>query len=179
MLLPYLRHFGDGTRRVQAVSVRRQAAALEVVAAHGYAVQCRVTTEDPANRFIPDHGRLTHYRSASGMGIRLDGASAYGGAVITPYYDSLLVKVTAWGNTFPHACQRMDRALREFRIDGLGDDPFDLLGDHGARRGPLGGVPERRHVGEQVRVLHGGGDPLRMGRGGHPVRHPAADDPLG
>ena len=64
---------------------------------HGYALQCRVTTEDPSNRFVPDYGRIQTYRSPAGFGIRLDGASAYGGAVITPYYDSLLVKVTAWG----------------------------------------------------------------------------------
>ncbi|MEO7145664.1 MAG: biotin carboxylase N-terminal domain-containing protein, partial [Bryobacteraceae bacterium] len=86
---------------------------------HGFALQCRVTTEDPANNFVPDYGKIHTYRSPAGFGIRLDGASAYGGAVITPYYDSLLVKVTAWGREFPHACQRMDRALREFRIRGV------------------------------------------------------------
>ncbi len=86
---------------------------------HGFALQCRVTTEDPANNFVPDYGKIHTYRSPAGFGIRLDGASAYGGAVITPFYDSLLVKVTAWGREFPHACQRMDRALREFRIRGV------------------------------------------------------------
>jgi pyruvate carboxylase len=86
---------------------------------HGTALQCRVTTEDPANNFVPDYGRIRTYRSPAGFGIRLDGASAYGGAVISPYYDSLLVKVTAWGQNFPQACQRMDRALREFRIRGV------------------------------------------------------------
>ncbi len=86
---------------------------------HGFALQCRVTTEDPTNGFMPDYGKIHTYRSPAGFGIRLDGASAYGGAVITPYYDSLLVKVTAWGNTFAVACQRMDRALREFRIRGV------------------------------------------------------------
>ncbi len=86
---------------------------------HGFALQCRVTTEDPSNRFVPDYGRIQTYRSPAGFGIRLDGASAYGGAVITPYYDSLLVKVTAWGRYFEQACQRMDRALREFRIRGV------------------------------------------------------------
>ncbi len=86
---------------------------------HGYAMQCRVTTEDPANGFVPDYGKIHTYRSPAGFGIRLDGASAYGGAVITPYYDSLLVKVTAWGREFRHACQRMDRCLREFRIRGV------------------------------------------------------------
>jgi pyruvate carboxylase len=85
----------------------------------GAALQCRVTTEDPANAFVPDYGRIQTYRSPAGFGIRLDGASAYGGAVITPYYDSLLVKVTARGNDMDQACQRMDRCLREFRIRGV------------------------------------------------------------
>src|SRR5689334_21651886 len=91
----------------------------EQIPLHGYALQCRVTTEDPANNFIPDYGKIRTYRSPAGFGIRLDGASAYGGAVITPFYDSLLVKVTAWGREFKHACQRLDRALREFRIRGV------------------------------------------------------------
>jgi pyruvate carboxylase len=91
----------------------------DAVPLHGFALQCRVTTEDPANNFIPDYGKIHTYRSPAGFGIRLDGASAYGGAVITPYYDSLLVKVSAWGLEFPDACQRMDRALREFRIRGV------------------------------------------------------------
>jgi pyruvate carboxylase len=86
---------------------------------YGYALQCRITTEDPANNFIPDYGKLSTYRSPAGFGIRLDGGSAYGGAVITPYYDSLLVKMTAWGREFRHACQRMDRGLREFRVRGV------------------------------------------------------------
>ena len=85
---------------------------------HGTALQCRVTTEDPANHFVPDYGKIHTYRSPAGFGIRLDGA-AYNGAVISPYYDSLLVKVTAWGTNFTQACQRMDRALREFRIRGV------------------------------------------------------------
>ena len=68
---------------------------------HGTALQCRVTTEDPANNFVPDYGKIHTYRSPAGFGIRLDGASAYGGAVISPFYDSLLVKVTAWGQQFP------------------------------------------------------------------------------
>ncbi len=93
--------------------------AQQDIPVHGYALQCRVTTEDPANNFVPDYGKIHTYRSPAGFGIRLDGASAYGGAVITPFYDSLLVKVTAWGREFPHACQRMDRALREFRIRGV------------------------------------------------------------
>jgi pyruvate carboxylase len=86
---------------------------------HGFALQCRVTTEDPANRFIPDYGRLSHYRSASGMGIRLDAGTAFSGAVITPFYDSLLVKVTAHGLRFVDAARRMERSLQEFRIRGV------------------------------------------------------------
>ncbi len=85
----------------------------------GFALQSRITTEDPENRFIPDYGRITTYRSTAGFGVRLDGGTAYSGAVITPYYDSLLVKVTTWGVTFRQAIQRMDRALREFRIRGV------------------------------------------------------------
>ncbi|NKF23969.1 pyruvate carboxylase [Solimonas marina] len=86
---------------------------------NGHALQCRVTTEDPENGFTPDYGRLLAYRSPAGLGIRLDGGTAYGGAVVTPYYDSLLVKVTAWAPTTGDAIARMDRALREFRIRGL------------------------------------------------------------
>ncbi len=91
----------------------------EDVPLNGFALQCRVTTEDPAQNFTPDYGRIQTYRSPAGFGIRLDGASAYGGAVITPYYDSLLVKISSWGRQFPDACHRMDRALREFRIRGV------------------------------------------------------------
>src|SRR5271156_486980 len=91
----------------------------ESIPLYGAALQCRVTTEDPEKNFAPDYGKLTTYRSPAGFGIRLDGGSAYGGAVITPFYDSLLVKVTAWASKLPEACQRMDRALREFRIRGV------------------------------------------------------------
>src|SRR5437763_1288181 len=93
--------------------------AQDKIPLYGYALQCRITTEDPANSFVPDYGKLSTYRSPAGFGIRLDGGSAYGGAVITPYYDSLLVKMTAWGREFRHACQRMDRSLREFRVRGV------------------------------------------------------------
>src|ERR1700739_4114668 len=91
----------------------------EFLPLHGAALQCRVTTEDPANGFAPDYGKLSTYRSPAGFGIRLDGGTAYAGAVLAAYYDSLLVKVTAWGANLPEACQRMDRALREFRIRGV------------------------------------------------------------
>jgi pyruvate carboxylase len=91
----------------------------EKVPLYGAALQCRVTTEDPEKNFAPDYGKLTTYRSPAGFGIRLDGGTAYAGASLAPYYDSLLVKVTAWGTNLPEACQRMDRALREFRIRGV------------------------------------------------------------
>jgi pyruvate carboxylase len=86
---------------------------------HGSALQCRVTTEDPEKNFAPDYGKISTYRSPAGFGIRLDGGTAYSGAVLASYYDSLLVKVTAWGSNLPEACQRMDRSLREFRIRGV------------------------------------------------------------
>ncbi len=91
----------------------------EKIPLYGAALQCRVTTEDPEKNFAPDYGKLTTYRSPAGFGIRLDGGTAYAGASLAPYYDSLLVKVTAWGTNLPEACQRMDRALREFRIRGV------------------------------------------------------------
>jgi pyruvate carboxylase len=86
---------------------------------NGHALQCRVTTEDPDNNFMPDYGKLSAYRSTGGFGVRLDSGTAYSGAVITPYYDSLLVKVTSWGQTAKDARTRMDRSLREFRIRGV------------------------------------------------------------
>ncbi len=85
----------------------------------GYALQCRITTEDPQNGFRPDYGRVSHYRSASGMGIRLDAGSAFSGAVVNPFYDSLLVKVSARGRRFTDAVNRMERCLQEFRIRGV------------------------------------------------------------
>ncbi|HUG62885.1 MAG TPA: pyruvate carboxylase, partial [Methylomirabilota bacterium] len=85
----------------------------------GHALQCRITTEDPEQNFIPDYGRITAYRGATGFGIRLDGGTAYAGAVITRFYDPLLEKVTAWAPTPEEAILRMNRALREFRIRGV------------------------------------------------------------
>jgi pyruvate carboxylase len=86
---------------------------------NGNAMQCRITTEDPENNFVPDYGRITAYRGATGFGVRLDGGTAYSGAVITRYYDSLLEKITTWAPTANEAIARMDRALREFRIRGV------------------------------------------------------------
>ena len=92
---------------------------------HGHALQCRITTEDPQNAFIPDYGRLTAYRGATGFGIRLDGGTAYSGAVITRFYDSLLEKVTARAQSPEDALARMRRALAEFRIRGVATNlPF-------------------------------------------------------
>jgi pyruvate carboxylase len=105
----------EGKTLAEATGVASQ----EGVRLMGHALQCRVTTEDPQNNFIPDYGRITAYRSATGNGIRLDGGTAYAGAVITRYYDSLLVKVTAWAQTPDLAINRMIRALREFRIRGV------------------------------------------------------------
>ena len=87
------------------------------VSAH--ALQCRVTTEDPENNFIPDYGRITAYRSPAGFGVRLDAGTAYSGAIITRSYDSLLVKVTAWSPTPEETIARMHRALWEFRVRGV------------------------------------------------------------
>ena len=89
------------------------------IATTGVAIQCRITTEDPENHFIPDYGRISTYRSPGGFAVRLDGGNGFGGAVITPYFDSLLVKMTTWGQTLEEAVRRTDRSLREFRIRGV------------------------------------------------------------
>jgi pyruvate carboxylase len=91
----------------------------ESIHTSGFAIQCRVTTEDAENRFLPDYGRIAHYRSSGGLGVRLDAGTAFSGAVVTPYYDSLLVKVTAWARRFEDAARRMERVLQEFRIRGV------------------------------------------------------------
>jgi pyruvate carboxylase len=89
------------------------------IALRGHALQCRITTENPEENFVPDYGRITAYRGAMGFGIRIDGGTAYSGAVITRAYDPLLEKVTAWASTPREAIRRMDRALREYRIRGV------------------------------------------------------------
>ncbi len=91
----------------------------EDIRVNAHALQCRVTTEDPENNFVPDYGRVTAYRSPAGFGIRLDAGTAYAGAIITRFYDSLLVKVTAWSPTPEETIARMHRALWEFRIRGV------------------------------------------------------------
>ncbi|HEY9037776.1 MAG TPA: pyruvate carboxylase [Roseovarius sp.] len=105
----------EGKTLAEATRKDRQ----EDIHLHGHALQTRITTEDPQNNFIPDYGRITAFREATGMGIRLDGGTAYSGGVITRFYDSLLVKVTAHAQTPEAAIARMDRALREFRIRGV------------------------------------------------------------
>jgi len=101
----------DGKR----VGIKNQSSIKPV----GFALQCRVTTEDPGNNFMPDYGRINQYRSASGIGIRLDAGSAFVGAVVTPYYDSMLVKISARAKSFDRAANRMQRALNEFRVRGV------------------------------------------------------------
>ncbi len=109
-------HIADGKRLSDPeIGIASQ----DSVQCRGYAVQCRITTEDPSRDFQPDFGRLIAYRSAGGFGIRLDVGNAYPGAEISPFFDSLLVKVTAWGRSLEGAIQRADRALREFRIRGV------------------------------------------------------------
>ena len=112
----------------------------EAIALRGHAVQCRITTEDPLDRFIPDYGRITAYRAATGFGIRLDGGTAYTGAVITRHYDSLLEKVTAWASSREGAIDRMRRALQEFRIRGVAtniDFLERLVSDEAFRQGQI------------------------------------------
>ncbi len=97
------------------------------IAIHGYAIQCRITTEDPENNFMPDSGKINVYRSASGFGIRLDAGSAFAGAVISPHYDSLLVKVSSHGKSPEDAAAKMARTLKEFRIRGVKSNILFLL----------------------------------------------------
>lgn len=94
---------------------------------NGFALQCRITTEDPENNFQPDYGTITTYRSAAGFGIRLDAGSLYQGVTVSPFFDSMLVKVSAQGRTLDGACRKMDRALREFRIRGVKNNVSFLL----------------------------------------------------
>ncbi len=99
----------------------------ESIQPRGYAIQCRVTTEDPINGFAPDTGMITMYRSASGFGIRLDGGNAFANSTISPYYDSLLVKVTSWARSFQDAANKAVRALREMKIKGVKTNVTFLL----------------------------------------------------
>lgn len=112
----------------------------DVITKRGVAIQCRITTEDPTKDFKPDYGRLVAYRSASGFGIRLDAGNAYAGATISPFFDSLLVKVTASGTSLDDAADRLHRALREFRIRGVKSNIsflLNLLRDPNFRKGDI------------------------------------------
>ena len=91
----------------------------EDIKTRGYAIQCRVTTEDPSNNFSPDTGKIDVYRSGAGFGIRLDGGNGYSGALISPYYDSLLVKSTAYSRTFEDTVRKSIRAIKELTITGV------------------------------------------------------------
>ncbi|MFM8802764.1 MAG: pyruvate carboxylase, partial [Planctomycetia bacterium] len=157
----------------------------------GAAIQCRVTTEDPENRFLPDYGRITAYRSASGMGIRLDAGTAFSGAVVTPYFDSLLVKVTARGLTHQEAAGHIERCLQEFRVRGVKTNiPFlinlvtheDFLAGRCTTRfidetPALFDFPVRRdratRVLEYLADVIVNGNPLVKGRPAAARRHPA------
>ena len=97
------------------------------ISTQGYAIQCRLTTEDPAMGFMPDYGRIEVYRSGEGMGIRIDSASAFQGAYVSEYYDSLLVKVIAKANTLQAAASKLNRSLKEFRIRGLKVSSFSFM----------------------------------------------------
>ena len=106
---------GGRIGRLEETGIPRQGA----IRLNGHALQCRITTENPENNFIPDYGRITAYRGAFGFGIRVDGGTAYSGAVVTRYYDPMLEKVTAWAPTPQEVIARMVRALREYRIRGV------------------------------------------------------------
>lgn len=106
-------------RVAEGVTLPEMGLTQEKITPQGYAIQCRVTTEDPAKNFQPDTGRIEVFRSGEGMGIRLDGASAFAGAIISPYYDSLLVKVIAHAGDLQASAAKMNRALREFRVRGV------------------------------------------------------------
>ncbi len=108
-------HQGGRLGRVEETGIPSQ----DRIVLNGHALQCRITTENPEDNFIPDYGRITAYRGAFGFGIRVDGGTAYSGAVVTRYYDPMLEKVTAWAPSAAEAIARMDRALREYRIRGV------------------------------------------------------------
>ncbi len=107
---------GEGYRLdSDAINIKSQSSIVK----RGFAIQCRVTTEDPVNNFAPETGKIDIYRTGSGFGIRLDGGNGYTGSLVTPYYDSLLVKVTAWSRTFEDAAMKAKRSLRELMVKGV------------------------------------------------------------
>jgi hypothetical protein len=138
----------------------------EQIPLYGYAMQCRITTEDPSNHFVPDYGKIHTYRSPAGFGIRLDGGSAYSGAVITPYYDSLLVKTTAWGRDFqPRLPAHGSLPARVPRARG--EDQYPVPRKRGEPSGFPGGPCDHGMVGADAGTV-----PLRAAQG---PRHQAAD----
>jgi pyruvate carboxylase len=162
----------------------------EDIEARGFALQCRVTTEDPENAFIPDYGRITTYRDPGGFAVRIDSGNAYSGAVITPYFDSLLVKLTTWGTTLDEAVRRAERSLREFRIRGVKTNiaflvnllrhPTFLAGDATTRL--LDDTPALFEISSPrdraTKLLRYLGDVIVNGRPdvlGQPVRYPGPD----
>ncbi|MCD0463525.1 pyruvate carboxylase [Roseiconus lacunae] len=165
--------------------------AQEDIRTTGFAMQCRVTTEDPENQFRPDYGRISHYRSAAGLGIRLDAGTAFSGAVVNPFYDSMLVKVTARASSLAHAASRMDRCLQEFRIRGvktnipfllkLINHPTFLAGESTTRlidtTPELFELPRRRDRATRLLTFLGetivNGNELVVGRPQASRRHPA------
>ncbi len=162
----------------------------------GFAMQCRVTTEDPSNQFRPDYGRISHYRSAAGLGIRLDAGSAFSGAVVNPFYDSMLVKVTTRAPSLASAASRMDRCLHEFRIRGVKTNipflikminhPTFLAGEATTRlidqTPSLFELPRRRDRASKLLAFLGetivNGNPLVVGRPVATRRLPAPLPPL-
>jgi len=122
------------------------------IVVRGYAMQCRITTEDAQHNFAPTYGQIVAYRPATGFGVRLDGGTAYAGAVVTPFYDSLLEKVTVWAPEFAETRARMLRALREFRIRGVTTNvPFlDALLEH---REFVDGTVTTRFLDENVGLI--------------------------
>ena len=99
----------------EAIDIQGQ----DYINSNGYAIQCRVTTEDPLNNFAPDTGQITLYRSSSGFGVRLDGGNGFQGAVISPYYDSLLVKVITHGRSWSDTVNKAVRSIRELKVGGV------------------------------------------------------------
>lgn len=123
----------------------------ESVKQNGWAIQCRITTEDPANDFKPDYGKIVAYRNAGGYGIRLDEGSSYSGMNVSPFFDSMLVKVSASGRTLKGASDRLKRTLQEFRIRGVKTNiPFliNVMGDPTFQSGEatVGFIQENPHL---------------------------------
>ena len=104
----------------------------------GYAIQLRITAEDPSNNFAPDYGKVTAFRAGEGFGIRLDSGNGFDGAVISPHYDSLLIKVIGWSLDFDQAAKKALRSIREFRIRGVQVNPLTV------KRTPADPVPHAR-----------------------------------